>query len=213
MPQQAWQGCVRPDLVPGKTVAFGLDFDDDRKTGVLMSSGPVTDIDGGVVTPLELVTETSDLESLIRRAADNAVRFNGWVLVGAGSPAASAIPTLEKLTGYGRKGKHRVKVLAQPEMARAVGSFYDATVARRLSHRDDPRLNDDVIHAGRRKVGDVFVWDRHGPLTAATLARWGALMAPPVVSAGSSSIGTPVAAQRLRQGRAGLPDRRIPVRR
>ena len=206
VPRVAWASCMRPDLVPGKSVAFGLDFDDDRKVGYLSTAGPVSDIDGGVVTPLEIVSVSHDLDGLVERTAANAIEHNAWIVVHAGSPAASVIPRLEKLTGYGRKGKHRVKVVATPELARAVGSFYDATVARRLSHRDDPRLNEVVDHTGRRKVGDVFVWDRHGLLSATTLARWGALMAPPVTSAGSASVGSPVRRQ-------GLAQQRVPVRR
>lgn len=213
LPKQSWASCLRPGLMPGKAVAFGLDFDDERSSGALVSSGPVDDVDGGVVTPLEVIDVSPDLAELVKRAAANAVKFNGWVVVHAGSPAASEIPTLEKLTGYGRKGKHRVKVVSQPELARAVGSFYDATIARRLSHRDDPRLNGEVDQTGRRKVGDVFVWDRHGPLTAATLARWGALLPPPVVPTGRGTIGSPAGTQRRTRPASPLSQRRVSARR
>lgn len=208
-----WGGCYRDDLVPGQRVAFGIDFDTERTSGALVSAGLVTDVDEAKVTPLEVIDVSSDLSTLVQRAAANANRYDGVVVIQSGSPAASEIPTLERLTAHGRKGKHRVKVIAQPEMARAVGSFYDAAVARRLSHRNDPRLNDAVAAAVRRHVGDTFVWQRRiaesiAPLTAATLARWGVLTMPEPKPA-VASIASPV--QRT-PGRAPLTTRRIPHR-
>ena len=194
-----WGNCYRADLVPGELVAFGLDFDAERTSGALVSAGVVTDTDGASVTPLEVIEQSPDLNALVERAAANANAFKGTILIQSGSPAASEIATLEKLTTYGRKqGKdqHRVKVIAQPEMARAVGSFYDAATARRLSHRNDPRLNDAVSAAVRREVGDVFVWERRiaesiAPLTAATLARWGVLTVPPPAKPATGTISSP----------------------
>lgn len=206
-----WAGCFRPELIPGETVAFGLDFDMERTVGALVSAGSVTDADGARITPLEVLEVSTDFDVLVRRAAANANAYNGLVVVQGGSPAASEIPTLERLTTYGRKGKHRVKVLSQPEMARAVGSFYDAVSARRLSHRNDPALNDDIRQVSRRAVGDVFVWERHGPLSAATLARWGVLIAPEPKPPAVGSVGTPVA--RTTPNRGPLTARRMPVRR
>jgi Phage Terminase len=204
--ERAWAECHRDDLTPGDKVAFGLDFDADRTVGALVSAGSING-----VTPLEVIDVSTDFDQLVQRAAANANEFDGFVVVQAGSPAASEIPTLERLTAYGRKGKHRVKVLSQPEMARAVGSFYDAVTARRLSHRNDVRLNEDVRQVTRRKVGDVFVWGRHGPLSAATLARWGVLTAPADTKPAAGSVHSSVR-QRVGSGPS-LTNRRLPVRR
>jgi hypothetical protein len=204
--ERAWAECQRDDLVPGEKIAFGLDFDAERTVGALVSAGS---LDG--ITPLEVIDVSGDFDQLVARAAANANAFDGLIVVQAGSPAASEIPTLERLTAYGRKGKHRVKVLSQPEMARAVGSFYDAVSARRLSHRNDPRLNDDVHQVTRRAIGDVFVWERHGPLSAATLARWGVLTAPADRGPAVGSVRSPVG-KRPSDG-VPLTHRRLPVRR
>ena len=211
--ETAWAGCYRADLVPGDQVAFGLDFDAERTVGALVSAGSMLDVDGGRITPLEVIEQSSDFATLVQRAAANANAFEGLVVIQAGSPAASEIPTLEKLTAYGttRKPKHRVKVLSLPEMARAVGSFYDAVAARRLSHRNDTRLNDDVAQVTRRAIGDVFVWERHGALSAATLARWGVLTAPEVRKVGPATVSSP--ARRTIPGRSPLTSRQMPVRR
>jgi hypothetical protein len=196
---QVWSGCYRDNLVPGERIAFGLDFDAERTSGALVSAGLVTDIDGITITPLEVIDVSADFTALVQRAAANANRFRGDIIIQSSSPAASEIPTLERLTKYGRKkGKdlHRVKVIAQPEMARAVGSFFDAAVARRLSHRNDPRLDDAVAAAVRREVGDTFVWERRiaesiAPLTAATLARWGVLIAPEPTPPARATVSSP----------------------
>ena len=205
-----WQNCRNDALYPGERIALGLDFDAERTTGALVSAGMVTGSDGLPVTPLEVIDVSSDFDLLVKRAAANANEYDGIIVIQSGSPAASEIPTLERLTAYGRKKDNRVKVIAQPEMARAVGSFYDAATARRLSHRNDPRLNAAVAAANRRQVGDIFVWERRvsesiAPLTAATLARWGALIAPPPKSPGRATVSSPV--------RRRLTDRAIPTRR
>lgn len=208
-----WGACYRDNLTPAAQVAFGLDFDPERRSGALVAAGLVTDLDGTTITPLEVIEVSGDLSDLAKRAAANAVKFKGVVVVQSGSPAASEIPALERATATGRKDKHRVQVIAQPEMARAVGSFFDAAAARRLSHRNDSRLNDAVAAAVRRDVGDTFVWERRvaesiAPLTAATLARWGVLTikpAPPAVA----SIGSP--ASRRTPTRSPLASRRVQV--
>ena len=207
--QASWMACFRPDLVPGQQVSFGLDFDAERTTGALVSAGSIPDADGSRITPLEVIAVSSNFDELVRRAAANANAFEGTVVVWSGSPAASEIPTLERLTTYGRKGKHRVKVLSQPEMARAVGSFYDAVTARRLSHRNDSRLNEDVAQVTRRGIGDVFVWECHGPLSAATLARWGVLTAPEAREPGVGKVVSP-AARHIPGARSTLSSRQLP---
>jgi len=214
--EASWMACFRADLVPGQHVSFGLDFDVERTTGALVSAGSILDADGSRITPLEVIAVDSNFDELVQRAAANANAFEGSVVVWSGSPAASEIPTLERLTAYGRKGKHRVKVLSQPEMARAVGSFYDAVTARRLSHRNDVRLNEDVAQVTRRGIGDVFVWERHGPLSAATLARWGVLTAPEAREPGVGQIVSPADRRipgRTTSAQSPLIGRRVPTRR
>jgi hypothetical protein len=210
-----WGACYRNDLVPADTVAFGLDIDTERTSGALVVSGLVDDPTSGDqhrITPLEVIDETSDLDLLVQRAAANANEHNGVILIQAGSPAASEIPTLQRLTAHGKS--NRVRVIAQPEMARAVGSFHDAAIARRLSHRGDPRLNDAVAAATRRQIGDVFVWERRGTdsvvtLVAATLARWGVLTAPPTPKPQTGSIASPAGRRTPTQNP--LTARRLPV--
>jgi hypothetical protein len=201
-----WAACRRDDLVPGEPVAFGLDFTPERDRGALVACG---DVDG--VTPLEVIEASSDLEGLVASAAERANRWRAPIVIDRGSPAASAVPALERATAYGppapvhnRRGvieggerRHRVRLIGQPDLVRACGDFHDASVHCRLSHRGDYRLTDAVASAAKRRVGDAWLWRRRGnsdisPLVAATLARWGIVTAPDPPAPARATIHTPV---------------------
>jgi hypothetical protein len=176
-----WAACRRDDLVPGEDVAFGLDFTTERDRGALVVVGRVWQGEE-VLTPIEVIASGSDLELLVRRAAEVANRWQGLIVMDRGSPAASTIPHLERLTRLG-DGSSRVRLIPLSELVRACGDFHDAAVRGRLSHRGDYRLTDAVTAATKRRVGDAWAWARRGradisPLVAATLARWGVVAAP-----------------------------------
>ncbi|HET6898524.1 MAG TPA: hypothetical protein VFK70_09260, partial [Vicinamibacteria bacterium] len=102
-----------------------------------------------------------------------------------GSPAASAVPALEKATAR-PDGTHRVRLLPLTDLVRACGDLHDAALRAGVSHRGDYRLTDAVTSATKRQVGDAWAWKRRGsadisPLIAATLARWGLLTAPEIL--------------------------------
>jgi len=100
------------------------------------------------------------------------------VVVDGASPAASIVARL-------KAQKCKTIVTTAPEMARAYGGFLDDVVAGRLTHHDEPPLNDAVAGARRRPIGEAgaFGWDRRdgsvfvAPLVAVTLARFGAVTA------------------------------------
>jgi hypothetical protein len=187
-----WAQCADSELVPGATVALGLSFTPERDRGGIVAAGHLDD-----VTPLEVIEHGSDLAALIARTAELANRWGANILIGRGDPAASAVPALERATAYGqatpvhnRHGRitggdrqHRVRLVNLPDEVRACGEFHDAAVHRRLTHRNDFRLNDAVAAAAKRRVGDAWMWRRRGNadislLVAATLARWGVVTSP-----------------------------------
>jgi hypothetical protein len=59
--------------------------------------------------------------------------------------------------------------------------MFDAVVAGDVAHAPDPDLDVAVAGASKRARGDAWVWDRRSsavdvsPLSAVTLARWGAV--------------------------------------
>jgi hypothetical protein len=205
---QWWNAAKRPHhtvdsvLQAGGRVVFGLDFEPERTGGALLACAILEEGDGLRVCPIEVVAVADDpvsMEGLVQRAADNATARQAWVTVGASSPAASAIPDLERLTKrtIREKGKRKQSSLCFPVTAqgtsRAVGAFHDAVVSAKIAHADDPVLNAAVMSVIRREVGDAFVWERRDPtgeskpslVTAATMAHWGCLTAgavPPVVA-------------------------------
>jgi hypothetical protein len=176
-----WAACRRDDLRPGDKLAFGLDLNPDgRDAGALVVSGE-TNFNGEIITPIEVIETGSDLEHLIGRAAQVANDWKGTIVIDRGSPAANAVPALEKLTAD-INNNNRVRVVSFTDLVRACGDFHDAAVHARLSHRGDYRLTDAVLSATKRKAGDSWVWQRRGqsditPLVAATLARWGVIIA------------------------------------
>ena len=74
-----------------------------------------------------------------------------------------------------------VLTLNTSEVVKAVGDMFDAIAAGNIAHRNDPRLNDALAGAIRRKVGEAWTWAPSSsavditPLDAVTLARWGAV--------------------------------------
>ena len=197
-----WEGAPRVSvskvLDEGGQLVFGLDFEPERDGGALVVCAMVK----GVVTAIEVVAVADDpvsMEGLVQRAAENANVRGCWIAVGASSPAASAIPDLERLTKRyvkGKKAGERVAAsLVFPVTAqgtsRAVGAFHDAVVSAKIGHPGDPVLSTAVAAVVRREVGDSFVWQRRDPtgeskpslVCAATMAYWGALTAGDVPKA------------------------------
>ena len=202
---QWWNSAPRATLASveqaGGQIVLGLDFEPERNGGALVACAVMPDGDGPVIRVVEVVAVADDpvsMEGLVKRAADNAIARQSWIVVGASSPASSAIPTLERLTHRKVKVKkgntwktedsHLVFPVTAQGASRAVGAFHDGAVSAKIAHSDDPVLTTAVVAVMRREVGDAFVWERRDPtgesrpslVTAATMAHWGAITAGPV---------------------------------
>ena len=122
-----------------------------------------------------------------RRGAD---WVTGWVEQRAQSNPLHAV-VIDELAGLTerRNGRHYLKgtkvavTLAAAEgrdMAMACAAYFDAVMAARMRHTNQPQVNVSLSQAGKRPLGSGWAWNRKTsdaditPVTSQTLALWGA---------------------------------------
>lgn len=173
----AWAACFDP-VPPTGPIVLSLDITPERDWGSLVAAGEVSPLTPER-TAVEVLDHTADIQHLVTRTVEVAVRHDATVVIDRPSPAGACLPALE------RAGVN-VRQISVPEVQRACAELSDAVVASLVAHRNDPRLTDAVLGASRRRVGDGWVWDRRAgvditALNALTLARWGVVTAPEVL--------------------------------
>lgn len=167
------QGTWRPLALPAasqivSSVVFAVDVSPDRRHASIAVAGAtdegrlqvevVADGDGTTWVPgmlAELVLQWDPLAVVIDRAS------------AAASLQASLVAEGIEPTMTG-----------SPEMGQACGGFYDDAMGGVLGHLDDAVLNDALMDADTRRLGDAWAWNRRGrgqitPLVAVTLAHYG----------------------------------------
>lgn len=162
-----WERCLDPgSKLDGGRLVLAVEVSSDREWCSVGAS------DGRHV---ELVERHPGTGWVRERVADLVVRHRPVrVLVDCGGPSVSLVDDLRVACG-GRL----VEVPARGMVA-ACGQMFDAVVAGDVRHLDDPPLELAVAGAAKRARGDAWVWDRRSlvdvsPLSAVTLARWGAV--------------------------------------
>jgi len=174
-----WTRC-RDDASKAESVAFGLDVSPDRRTASIAVAGGRRD--GRV--HVELIERRAGTDWIVARLGELIEAHKPAALaVDPGSPAGSLVTDITRL----RRVPPLVLVTGR-QYAAACGSLYDDVSTGRLAHRGQPALDDAVIAARRRAVGDSWVWARPehaatdpAPLIAATLARYAWSTVPRVV--------------------------------
>lgn len=171
LPLAQWEACSNPNLVDdGGEVALAIDVNPARDCSSIAAAGSA--VDG---TPFVDVIETrrGTPEWLLERVSSICSRQPvRAVLIDGKGPAASLIDPL-------KRRKVKVSVTGAGNMAAAVAEFYDAVMAERLIHLDQPGLNLAAAVARKRRLGDAWAWNRKDtesditPLVAATLALFG----------------------------------------
>lgn len=167
IPIAAWQACRDTQATIVGPIAVAIDVDPERVAGSIAVAGRRRD----GRTAVELVDARDGVEWIVPRVAELAARWHPVaVALDPASPAGSLIaelamsariaPTLVNARTYGQ----------------ACGALYDDVISGRLVHRGQPRLDEAVLSARRRPLGDAWAWARRGgdisPLVAATIARW-----------------------------------------
>jgi phage terminase large subunit-like protein len=171
LPLAQWEACSNPNLVDdGGEVALAIDVNPARDCASIAAAGAT--VDG---TPFVDVIETrrGTPDWLLERVASICSRQPvRAVLIDGKGPAASLIDPL-------KRRKVKVSVTGAGNMAAAVAEFYDAVMAERVWHLDQPGLNLAASVARKRRLGDAWAWNRKDtdsditPLVAVTLALFG----------------------------------------
>jgi hypothetical protein len=168
-----WSAAV--DINAKLTVnAIALDVAVDRSAAALAVAGV---IDGGGIA-VEVIDYRPGLGWLAEAVRDVKAAHRGVPVVADSIVAASIVAEL---------GRHHVTVapIGAADHARACGTFVDLLSGGTLVHRSQAVLDDAVISAARRPLGDAWLWSRSrsnadiSPLVAVTLAAWAAHARPP----------------------------------
>jgi len=171
IPQADWTALADPRSTMVGPVAMALDMTPERSVGSIAAAGRRPD--GRM--HVELVDHRPGVAWIADRARELAELHRPCVLlVDAGGPAGSLIPSLEAK-------ELRVTSPTMREVAQATGAFIDACAvdAASVRHLGQGPLDVAVAGARLRTLGDASAWARRGPsvaiapLVACTLAAAG----------------------------------------
>jgi hypothetical protein len=170
-----WRAAAHPAIGPVPVLALALDVAADRSSAAIAAAGTHPD------DPTRLAVDVLEHRPGIGwvAAAIRELRARYRVAVFADSlVAASIVAELER--------RHvDVTPVGASDHARACGLFVDRLTAGTLTHRSQAALDDAVMVAARRPLGDAWLWSRRNsgadisPLVAVTLAGWAAASARP----------------------------------
>jgi len=172
-----WLACLDATSKATGAIAFGIDVAPDRSTASIAASGGRPD--GRV--HVELVDRRDGTDWVVSRMGELVERWRPVaVAIDPGAPAGSLVTGLSLA---------RVPLLLcnGRQYGQACGMFYDDVAQGRLAQRGQPALDDAVIGARKRPLGEAWAWARipeaadPAPLIAATLARWAFSAAQPAV--------------------------------
>lgn len=158
----AWSAATAADAVLAGRLVVGVDVAPDRRRASIVVSDGVT---------VELIRSGAIVDELAEAIIGVCERNRdiAAVWLDPAGPAGSLVPDLESagLT---------VESVTARTMGQACAAFHDAVVGGRLSHRADARFDVAVGAAGKRRLGDLWLWNRSSttaditPIVAATLA-------------------------------------------
>lgn len=172
-----WSGVVDRGSQPGPPYALAVATTLDRSHSAIGVCGRR----GDGLRHVEVIEHRPGTGWVVPRTLDLVARWSPVALViDAGGPAASLIPAFEEAG---------VEVLkpTMRQFGQACAGLYDALCGQGeqavhdLRHMGQGELDDAMKAAKRRKLGDLWVFERGGsvssaPLEAVTLAAWGHAM-------------------------------------
>lgn len=190
VPEYTWAQLADRTLHPGYPIAFAVDVAPDRGMAALCSAGPCGSLFTGPDVPrddlwaVEVVEHRAGTAWLVDRVVEVAERWRPCaVVVSRAGMASSMIEPLRQAFQDNGMDPDTVKVVGQPEMAKAYSVFHDAVMPAdgpaTLRHAEQPELDAALSVATRRRLESRWLWDWQSPgdispVQAATLALWGA---------------------------------------
>ena len=190
IPEDAW-AALASQTDPTGRVAFAVDISPDRSRASIGVAGHTPD--GRVM--VQAIENRKGTGWVVPRLAELASRWQYVaVVVDLGGPAASLLPDMKAAR------IRRVLTINTREVAASCGQFYDLALGSpggvdsdgypteptppRLAHPDQPVLNDALLAARKRPLGDSWAWHRKStsaditPLVAVTFAAYGLASKP-----------------------------------
>jgi hypothetical protein len=176
--EEDWRSCAKPTSRATDPVTFAFEVSVDRRWAVIASAG-VSTLDG---THVEVVDNRRQTGWVVDRLVELRDRHRpAAVICNPAGPAGGLLPECERkglVVGVPDPAKTgKFHAVTGRDYAQACAGAYDAVSEHRWCHLDQPVLNMAVAAAGKRPVGDAWVFDRDtavdvSPLLAAALAAW-----------------------------------------
>lgn len=166
--QQLWDSCRDRGSKPAGKLTFAVDMRLDRSAASISVASRRED---GLIH-VEVIENREGTSWIVPRLQELVRKWRpGQLLLDAGGPAGSILRDLQDL-GI------EPKLVGLREFAQACGAFYDSVVNNELRHLGQPTLDAAISGAVRRKVGDLWTWNRAGevdtsPLVSSSIAFWG----------------------------------------
>ena len=166
--QGLWDACRDAGSKLEGKLTFCVDMRLDRSAASISVAGRRND---GKIH-VEVIDNREGTAWIVPRIQELVKRWKpGQLLLDAGGPAGSILRDLQDL-GI------EPKLVGLREFAQACGAFYDAVTTNELRHLGQPSLDASISGAVKRKVGDLWTFNRAGeidtsPLVSCAIAFWG----------------------------------------
>jgi hypothetical protein len=161
IPEKVWFACNSAKVAPAGRLTFGLDVSLDRSTASIV----VSDEQGRI----EVIESRPGVAWIAQRALEIARRWKAPLVVDGYSPAGALVEPLQNL------GVNVIKYRTQ-DVVSACNLFYDAILDKSVKVKTSSVLDDAILNAKKRQLGQSWLWARINteadltPLYAATLA-------------------------------------------
>lgn len=161
IPEKVWFACNSAKIAPAGRLSFGLDVQLDRSSASIV----VADEQGRI----EVIESRPGVAWISQRCLEIGRRWKAPIIVDGYSPAGALVEPLQNL------GVNVVKYRTQ-DVVSACNLIYDAILDKSVKVKTSSVLDDAILNAKKRQLGQSWLWARVNteadltPLYAMTLA-------------------------------------------